>query len=131
MAITVVTPVVITGYNTFVKETTSTDWVALDATLGAEFTMTARDEKYVICVQNAASSAVNVTAIVEQGNALQNHMGDVSVLLAQNAIAYIVIDSGRFKNVSGTNKGKVIVTSLDAAGTAGSADLQIKVIQLP
>lgn len=131
MAITVVTPVVLTGYNAFVKETTSTDWVALDATLGAEFTMSARDEKYVICVQNAASTAVNVTAIVEQGNALQNHLGDVTVLLAQNAIAYIVIDSGRFKNVSGTNKGKVIVTSLNAALNAGSADLQIKVIQLP
>jgi hypothetical protein len=131
MAITSVTPVVLTAYNTFVKESTSTDWVAIDGTLGAEFTMSQKDEKYVICVQNAASTAVNVTAIIVKGNGIQSDLGNTTVLLAQNAIAYIVIDSGRFKLVSGTDKGKVKISSLDAAGTAISADLQVKVIQLP
>jgi hypothetical protein len=130
MAITKVTPVQC-KLNEFVAETTADDFVALDATLGAEFEMPEKDEKYVIVVKNAASTAVNVSAILKKGNHTQSAFGDVTKVLAQNAIAYAVIDSGRFKNVSGDDKGKVIIKSLDAAGTAGSADLQIKVIRLP
>ena len=130
MAITVITPIKC-KLNEFVKETTADDFVALDATEGAEFTMAQRDEKYVIVVKNAAATAVNVSAIIKAGDHLQSAFGDTKVTLAQNAIAHAVIDSGRFKNVSGDNKGKVIVKSLDADGKNGSADLQIKVIQLP
>ena len=131
MAITTIKPIKLTSYNTFVEEAADTGFVALDATYGAEFTMAQRDEKYVIGVKNAISAAGNVTAIIEAGDGLQSISGDITQVLAKDDIAWIVIDSGRFKNVAGTNKGKVIIKSLNAAGTEGSADLQVKVIQLP
>lgn len=130
MAITVVTPIKC-KLNEFVVENATNDFVALDATLGAEFEMAQRDEKYVIVVKNAAETAVSVTAIINAGDSLQSAFGDEVKELSQNEIAYAVIDSGRFKNLTGDNKGKVIITSLDANGTAGSTDLQIKVIKLP
>lgn len=130
MAITVITPIKC-KLNEFVVENATNDFVALDATLGAEFEMTQRDEKYVIVVKNAASTAVKVTAIIKAGDSLQSAFGDAVKELSQNEIAYAVIDSGRFKNLTGDNKGKVIITSLNENGTAGSADLQVKVIQLP
>jgi len=131
MSITTIKPIKLTSYNTFVEEAADTGFVALDETEGAEFTMTQRDEKYVIGVKNAISTSGNVTAIIEAGDGLQSISGDIKQVLAKNDIAWIVIDSGRFKNVAGTNKGKVIIKSLNAEGTAGSADLQVKVIQLP
>lgn len=131
MSITTIKPIKLTSYNTFVEEAADTGFVALDETEGAEFTMTQRDEKYVIGVKNAISTTGNVTAIIEAGDGLQSISGDIKQVLAKNEIAWIVIDSGRFKNVAGTNKGKVIIKSLNAAKTAGSADLQVKVIQLP
>lgn len=131
MSITTIKPIKLTSYNTFVEEAADTGFVALDETEGAEFTMTQRDEKYVIGVKNAISTSGNVTAIIEAGDGLQSISGDIKQVLAKNEIAWIVIDSGRFKNVAGTNKGKVIIKSLNAAETAGSADLQVKVIQLP
>lgn len=130
MARTVITPIQC-KMNEFVKETTDTDFAALDATDGGEFTMDEKSEKYVIVVKNAASTAVNATAIIKAGDHLQSKFGDISVTLAQNAIAHVVIESARFKNVSGTEKGKVIFSSLNAAGNAGSADIQVKVIKLP
>ncbi len=130
MAITAVTPVVLTGYNVFVKESASTDLVALDATLGASFTMSARDEKYVICVTNVHSTD-NVTAIIQAGDHIQSDFGTLSYTLAAGDVAWFVLDSGRFKNISGTYKGKVVIKAVAADGSTGTADLQIKVIQLP
>lgn len=130
MAVTVITPIKLV-LNEIVKETAATDFVALHATDGAEFVMPARDEKYVIGLKNAAVSSVNVTAIIKAGDGLQSAFGDIQITLAQNNIAWVAIDSGRFKNHLGNNKGKVIIKSLAANGEDGSADLQVKVIQLP
>lgn len=130
MARTVVTPIKC-KLNEVIAETAATDFVALDATDGAEFAMNDKTEKFVLVVKNAAATAVNATVIVKAGNHLQSEFGDIELTLAQNAIAHAVIESARFKNVSGTDKGKVIIKSLDAAGSAGSADIQVKVIKLP
>lgn len=130
MARTVITPIKC-KMNEFVKETTATDFAALDANDGAEFVMDDKSEKFVLVAVNKASTSVNATVIVKAGNHLQSAFGDVSVTLAQNAIAHLVLESARFKNVSGDDKGKVILSSLDATGAAGSADIQVKVIKLP
>jgi hypothetical protein len=130
MAVTVITPIKL-KLNEFVKETVATDYVAVDANDGAEFVMDARDEKYVIGVVNKISTSGNVTAIIKAGDGLQSAFGDTKIVIAKDEIAWVVIDSGRFKNITGDNKGKVIIKSLDNAGTSGSADLQVKVIQLP
>lgn len=123
MAIVELKPIKLTAFNTFVTETANTDFIAIDATAGAFFEMPKGGDKFVIGITNAAATAVNKTLTIKAGNALQG-VNDISVTLAQNAIAWITIDSGRFKNVYGDDRGKVIMTGTDA-------NLKVKVIQLP
>jgi hypothetical protein len=130
MAATPITPVSL-KMNEFVKESATTLFAAVDANEGATFEMPDRDEKYVIGVQNAASSSVNVFAVLKAGDGLHSVMGDEKVTLAQNAIAWITIDSARFKNITGNNKGKVVIRGFAANGTTGTTDLKVKVIKLP
>lgn len=124
MAIKVITPVEIKDLNKFVKEAAGTTFVAVDATDGAEFEMKERDEKYVVGVKNVASTAVNKTATIKAGNSIQSGFGDLAITLAQNEIAWVSVDSGRFKNVKGDNKGKVLITGTDA-------NIAVMVIRLP
>jgi len=123
MAATVITPIKLTSFNTITKETAATDFAAIDATNGAYFVMAKGGDKYVIGIKNAASTAVNKTITIKAGNALQS-TNDISLALAQNEIAWVVLDSGKFKNIYGENKGKVILTGTDN-------NLQVKVIELP
>jgi hypothetical protein len=79
-------------------------------------------DKYVIGIKNASESAAK-TITIKAGNGLQG-TNDISLELASGEIAWVALDSGKFKNVYGVNKGKVILT-----GT--SNDLKVKVIELP
>ncbi len=91
-----------------------------------------KDEKTVIIVKNAATSAKSVT--IKAGNGIQG-VNDISVSVTAGYFTAIALDSGRFKNVSeneelktlsglDTVKGRVIIT-------ADSADISIGVIRLP
>ena len=123
MAAAEITPIKLTSFNTFTEETETTAFKAINASDGAYFVMAKGGDKYVIGIKNAASSAVEKTITIKAGNGLQG-TNDISLELAQNEIAWVVLDSGKFKNVYGVNKGKVILT-----GT--SDDLKVKVIELP
>lgn len=123
MAAQKITPIKLTSFNTFTKETETTDFVAINAEDGAYFVMAKGGDKYVIGIKNAAQSAGNKTITIKAGNGLQG-TNDISLELASGEIAWVALDSGKFKNVYGENKGKVILT-----GT--SNDLQVKVIELP
>lgn len=123
MAATAITPIKLTSFNTITKETAATDFAAIDATYGAYFVMAKGGDKYVIGIKNDSNSSGNKTITIKAGNGLQG-TNDISLALAQNEIAWVALDSGKFKNVYGENKGKVILT-----GT--SADLKVKVIELP
>lgn len=123
MAATAITPIKLTSFNTITKETAATDFAAIDATDGAYFVMAKGGDKYVIGIKNDSNSSGNKTITIKAGNGLQG-TNDISLALAQNEIAWVALDSGKFKNVYGENKGKVILT-----GT--SADLKVKVIELP
>lgn len=123
MAAVKITPIKLTSFNTFIKETDATDFAAIDGTDGAYFVMAKGGDKYVIGIKNAASSAGEKTIIIKAGNALQG-TNDISLELAKDEIAWVVLDSGKFKNVYGVNKGKVILTGTDN-------NLQVKVIELP
>jgi len=123
MAATVITPIKLTSFNTITKETTATDFAAIDGTDGAYFVMAKGGDKYVIGIKNAVAEAANKTITIKAGNGLQG-TNDISLTLAKDAIAWVVLDSGKFKNVYGANKGKVILTGTDA-------NLQVKVIELP
>ena len=95
---------------------------AVDATDGAEFAMRERDDKYLLLVTNAhASVAKSVT--IKAGNGFQAG-ADLTQAIDAGDFHIISIDSGRYKNLSGTDKGKVVIT-----GT--SADIKVAVFRLP
>jgi hypothetical protein len=124
MAAVEIKPIKLTSFNTFTKETNATDFAAIDTSAGAYFVMAKGGDKYVIGIKNAVSSGSGTkTIIIKAGNALQG-TNDISLALAKDEIAWVVLDSGKFKNVYGVNKGKVILTGSDA-------NLQVKVIELP
>lgn len=123
MAAVKINPIKLTSFNTITKETADTDFAAIDALDGAYFVMAKGGDKYVIGIKNAVSSEASKTITIKAGNALQG-TNDISLALAKDEIAWVVLDSGKFKNVYGENKGKVILT-----GT--STDLKVKVIELP
>lgn len=123
MAAVEITPIKLTSFNTITKETADTAFKAIDETDGAYFVMAKGGDKYVIGIKNASSSSGDKTITIKAGNGLQG-TNDISLALAQNEIAWVALDSGKFKNVYGENKGKVILT-----GT--STDLKVKVIELP
>jgi len=123
MAATEITPIKLTSFNTITKEAAATDFAAIDATDGAYFVMAKGGDKYVIGIKNAASTAGDKIITIKAGNGLQG-TNDISLALAKDEIAWVVLDSGKFKNVYGANKGKVILTGTDA-------NLEVKVIELP
>lgn len=84
---------------------------AVDATDGAEIPWVGRDEKMLVLIENAATSAKTVT--VKAGNGIQGSC-DLVKSVAGSSYTFIALDSGFFKNVTGTDKGKVIITGADA-----------------
>lgn len=123
MAAAEIKPIKLTSFNTFTTEAAATAFKAIDGSDGAYFVMAKGGDKYVIGIKNAVSSEANKTITIKAGNGLQG-TNDISLSLAKDEIAWVVLDSGKFKNVYGVNKGKVILT-----GT--SNDLKVKVIELP
>lgn len=95
---------------------------AIDATDGAEIVWSERDDKYLILIQNAnASGAKSVT--IKAGNGIQG-VNDITTSIAASSYTFIALDSGRFKNVVGADKGKVLFTG-------DSADIKIAAFKMP
>lgn len=88
---------------------------------GAEIAWTARDDKYLILIQNTHNNAVKKVTF-KHGNGLQG-VCDLEVSLESGQCTFLAIESGRFKNVTGTDKGKVILS--------GDTDIKVAVFQLP
>lgn len=96
-------------------------FTAVDAADGAEFVMNSRDDKTLVLVQNSASSEGSVT--VKAGNGVQG-VADLTVSIPASSTTALVLDSGRYKNVSGPDRGKVVVLG-------GAATIKLGVIVLP
>lgn len=121
MAITTITAMKLTDRDTFATAVATTGlFKALNATDGAEFAPSARDDKVLLLVQNGGSSAETLT--VKAGNGIQG-VDNLTVSIAASSTTAVVLSSGRFKQMSGANKGKVLFT--------GSADLKIAAFELP
>lgn len=65
------------------------------------------DAKMVLVIHNTGSSATDLT--VKAGNGIQG-VADL-VLSVPAGVSLVKLESGRFKFVSGTNKGKIVVKS--------------------
>lgn len=98
---------------------------AVAANEGALIVFDKRDQSSLVILENSNTSAT-ATAIVKAGNGLQG-VADLSITLAASEKKCVVIESGRFKNVSGTNKGKVLILDNDTTATT----LKVSCIVLP
>ena len=92
-----------------------------EAADGAEVTLNHHDERTVILVQNTATAPGTVT--LKAGNGIQGVNDEVCEIAASSTV-FIVPESGRFKVVSGTDKGKLLIT-------ASANTIKVAVIQLP
>lgn len=119
---TKLTPIYLTHYDAFTEETDNTDFVAVDNDKFAYFEASGRDEQFVVGVYNNANTDKTVT--IKAGNGLQSEFGDLTFSITTKKIAWVVLSSGRFKNVTGDNKGKIVIEG-------ETTDIQLKVIRLP
>ena len=123
MAATELKPIYLTDYDVFVKETLNTAFAAVDADEGAYLNVSGRDEQYVIGITNTHQETAKAVTI-KAGNHIQSEFGDITISLDAGEITWIVLSSGKFKNVFGDNKSKIIITG-------DSTDIEVKVIRLP
>lgn len=120
---TKLTPIYLTHYDAFTEETDNTDFVAVDSDKIAYFEASGRDEQFVVGAYNNNESTKK-TVTIKAGNGLQSEFGDLTFSITAKKIAWVVLSSGRFKNVTGENKGNIVIEG-------ESTDIQLKVIRLP
>lgn len=121
MAVTAITPEAI-SLNTFdldslamTAPTTAADGFLVDVSGYA-------DNKILFVFQNSGST--DRTATIKKGNGLQGVSDLTSGAITSAKFSAITVESGRFKNVSGTNKGKILVIP-------SHAELKMAAIVLP
>lgn len=78
--------------------------------------------KILILINNTGSAAKKATIV--KGDSLQG-VEDMEISVANGTTVGIVIESGKFENVSGDNKGYVVVKGEDATS------LKVQVVELP
>lgn len=93
---------------------------------GALVTFDKDDQKILLLLKNNVSGATH-TAVIKAGNGLQG-VSDLEVTLDGEAEACVVVESGRFMDVSGDNKGKVNIVSKD---TTTGTQIEVRAIVLP
>ena len=89
------------------NETAAVTMTALTANTAKALPWGESDEKLVLVVQNSGSAATNLT--IKAGDGIQG-VADKTVSVPAG-ISLMKLESGRFKNVGGTNKGKIVVVS--------------------
>jgi hypothetical protein len=122
MAVAAVTSAVIsrnsaTTMGSFVQVPTN-DYAAVDA--GKD------DQKICIHIKNAITNATH-TAVIAKGNGIQG-VKDLEVSIAQSSENVIVVESGAFKQMSGDNKGKILIKDKSTTNTNA---LQVAAVVLP
>lgn len=93
---------------------------------GALVTFDKDDQKILLLLKNNVTNATH-TAVIKAGNGLQG-VSDLEITLAGDAEACVVVESGRFMDVSGDNKGKVNIVSKD---TTTGTQIEVRAIVLP
>lgn len=127
MAATTITKTVITRNAATNVPTAAT----VAKTDGALVTFDKDDQKILLLLKNNVTNVTH-TAVIKAGNGIQG-VSDLEITLtgtdttAGNEKA-IVIESGRYMDVSGSNKGKVNIVSKD---TTTGTQIEVRAIVLP
>lgn len=114
MAVKVLTVAALKPFDAGVAVTPETATVAAD---GFEATI---DGDIIILAENVGSSAYDLT--IKYGNAMQG-VADLVVNVVNGTSKAIKINTGKFKNESGTYIGKILMI-------VGHVDLHVKVIEV-
>lgn len=89
------------------NEIVKAELTALTANTAKAIEWKENDNKMILVVQNSGSAATTLT--VKAGNGIQG-VADLA-LTVPVGVNLVKLESGRFKNVSGENKGKIVVVS--------------------
>jgi hypothetical protein len=103
------------GVNTFLKlneAKTLPATVAIDATDGIVFDAVGPDHRTLVILENHTTT--EKTAKIQIGNGLQGVGGVLEVVLDNKEIKTIVLESMKYVNMSGANRGKLIIKGTDA-----------------
>jgi len=92
------------------------------STDGITFDFKPDTEKLLLVFQNTAAAAG--TVIVKAGNGIQGVADTDAHSIPASGISFAIVESGAFKNVSGDDKGKVVVVP-------SAATIKACAIQLP
>jgi len=95
------------------------DEVAL-ATTGIAVDYTKKDDGKILILLNNSGTAATCT--IPKGNGLQGTT-DLEITLPASKVTVITVESGKFVNVYGQNKGQLILK--------GAATIKARVIELP
>ena len=102
------------------------EWTAGAAEMSAR---AGQDERFCLLVQNGASAAVGVQ--VKAGDGIRASVGDLLAVVEAGKTGLIQLDSARFKQLSGENKGKFLVDLMDETGkTAFASASSVKLAAL-
>lgn len=73
------------------------------------------DQKILIQIKNAITTATH-TAVISKGNGLQG-VADLEIPIEAETTVVVVVESGAYKNISGTNKGKILIKDKSTTNT--------------
>jgi len=118
MAVINVIPTVV-GQNENGGEVTLT--AITSTTDGAVIDFKGQDSKIVVLIKNNGAAAQ--TATIKKGDSIHG-VADYAVNIAAGKTFAYSLESGKFKNVTGANKGKVIILG-------STTDIQVGAILLP
>lgn len=84
------------------------------------------DQKLCIHIKNSITNATH-TAVISKGDGLQG-VKDLEIAIAQSSEVVTVVESGAFKQMSGDNKGKILIKDKSTTNTNA---LQVAAVVLP
>lgn len=97
--------------------------VAVNVFDGASVDYTGKSDGRILMMFNNGNESDSKKVTILKGNALQG-VEDLEISIPAGKTYGIVIESGKFVNVSGDNKGKVIING-------ESTDITVQAIELP
>lgn len=97
--------------------------VAVDASDGASVDYTNKSDGRILLMITNGNASDDKKATIVKGNALQG-VEDLEISIPAGKTYGIVVESGKFGNVYGDNKGKVIITG-------ESTDIKVQAVELP
>lgn len=97
--------------------------VAVDETAGASVDYTNKSDGRILLMITNENGSASKKVTVLKGNALQG-TEDLEISIPAGKTYGIVVESGKFENVSGKNAGKVIIKG-------ESTDITVQAVELP